>query len=404
MSNNRENPNAHINLNIQNMREGPLIQSPSDFSIDNAPINYNSSAIGLFTGPHPPLVHFVQHIVNSRWIRRGEIMVHRSGPYFLFECNNNHDLEGIVKASTTIIDGRVINLRRYQVDLVPNQMSFNLASIWVRVHGLPLAYLTTGWARQILRHVGYIEEIDQEGNELPAHAELRARHATSRCPLHAAVARRRVRRRLNEVEADGIRVLYGPAEYPFYSNYIRGLPDSYRFRNSGLDLRPREVQEEPSLYRRVQGENMGFDEYHPYVESLSSHDSEDSDGFHTGEEDFSKDDSGLGEVEEEPGRPELRLSPGRRLGLGDDPYAEYTQGRGLSPNLGNFNGGNSPLMREDQQGGGERGVIERRSGGVLPIRPLASRGSTSHTLCSLPSQTQPIFKGSTFEMGESSAT
>uniref|UniRef100_A0A803MS18 Zinc knuckle CX2CX4HX4C domain-containing protein n=1 Tax=Chenopodium quinoa TaxID=63459 RepID=A0A803MS18_CHEQI len=414
MSNNRESPNAHNDHHLQDMRGGPLVPTPADYNLDRVAINYNSSAIGLFTGPYPPSVHFVQHIVDSRWIRRGEIKVHRSGPHFLFECRNRQDLESLIRASTTIIDGRVINLRRYQVDLVPHQMSFTLTSIWVRVHGLPLAYLTSSWARQILRHVGYIEEIDQEGNELPIHAKLRARmlidlsiplipgcfislegnrviwvhlryegiyrfckscgcagHATSRCSLHAVVTRRRVRRRLNKVEAD--------------------------------DLRPQDIQEEPSLYRRVLGENMGFDEYHPYVESLSSHESEDSEGFHTGEEEFLKDDSGIGEVEEEPVRPKLVLSPGRRLGLGGDPYAEFAHEKQSSPNLGNYHAENPPMFCEEQQLGGDQEVLERREEGVNPIRPIAARGSVAHTISNLHPPTRPFFKGSTYEVEESSA-
>uniref|UniRef100_A0A803MTG4 Zinc knuckle CX2CX4HX4C domain-containing protein n=1 Tax=Chenopodium quinoa TaxID=63459 RepID=A0A803MTG4_CHEQI len=318
-------------------------------------------------------------------------------------------------------------------------MSFTLTRLWVRIYGLPLAYLTSRWANQILQHVGYVEEIEQEGDVLPAHAELRARllvdlsiplipgcfipmegnrviwvylryegvlrfckscgcvgHSTSRCNLHASVARRRVRKRLDEVEADGVRVLYGPAEYPFYSNLIRGLPDWYRFRNFEIDLLFYEGREGRWVHRRDHREDRSMEKNNDLESFSSSQEDDGSERFHTGNEEWSNGESELAEMQEEDPRSSLFLSPGRRFGLGGDPYAEFTQEGPIQEGFGNEIGESflTPLNQGIVNENASRGEM-----GPNLYRPIAERGRAPifpNTSSSLP---RALFQGSTFEVG-----
>uniref|UniRef100_A0A803LJL4 ATP-dependent DNA helicase n=1 Tax=Chenopodium quinoa TaxID=63459 RepID=A0A803LJL4_CHEQI len=287
-------------------------------------------------------------------------------------------------------------------------MSFSLSRVWVRIYGLPLAYLTSSWAHQILRHVGYLEEIEDDGRDLPAHAELRAcmlidlsiplipgcfiplegnrviwvylryegifrfckacgcaGHTTARCNLYAVIARRRVRRRLDEVEAEG------------ESNLVN--------RNDPRDNRDVEwINQEDNF--------------------SSSRDSEGSDGFQTGNEEWSNEGSGLGEMDEEVVRPNISLSPGRRFGLFGDPYAEMIQERQSHPSFED----NARVRNQDHQDEEARCMaISGGEEGYFPVRPLVSRGHISVSTNDQGFDLQPfvsgfMMKGSNFEVGESS--
>uniref|UniRef100_A0A803NC59 Zinc knuckle CX2CX4HX4C domain-containing protein n=1 Tax=Chenopodium quinoa TaxID=63459 RepID=A0A803NC59_CHEQI len=268
---------------------GILVTPPPNYNALSH-INFNNSVIGVFVGPNPPSATYVQHIINQRWVSRGHVRVHRTGDYFLFECLVQSDLEGLLRQYSTVFDGRIINLRRYGANLIPQQINFSTARLWVRVYGLPLQFLTEAWARRIFVHVGYLDSLEPITNgRLPERAELRAcmivdvtqplipgcfvpvqgerviwvyfryegvfrfcktcgcvGHSTSNCNLRREVATRRLMRRLEAVERDGLRVLHGPLDYPYYTNFVRGLPDVFRYRNWAVNLtRPQEPEDIP---------------------------------------------------------------------------------------------------------------------------------------------------------------
>uniref|UniRef100_A0A803LXS3 Zinc knuckle CX2CX4HX4C domain-containing protein n=1 Tax=Chenopodium quinoa TaxID=63459 RepID=A0A803LXS3_CHEQI len=264
----------------------------------------------------------------------GHVRVHRIGDYFLFECLVQGDLEGLLRQYSTVFDGRIINLRRYHTNLIPRQINFSTARLWVRVYGLPLQFLTEAWARRIFVHIVYLDTLEPITNgRLPERAELRAcmvvdltqpliprcfipvqgdrviwvyfkyegvfrfcktcgcvGHSTSNCNLRSEVAARRLLRRLGAVERDG--------------------------RNWGLNLtRLEEPEDIPignwALFNVNSDSDFNSDDSNDTVYFLGSGSSSDSEVAH---------DNSMEAIDKEA----VRLSPGRRLGVGSDPYAEFT--------------------------------------------------------------------------------
>uniref|UniRef100_A0A803MF02 Uncharacterized protein n=1 Tax=Chenopodium quinoa TaxID=63459 RepID=A0A803MF02_CHEQI len=150
-----------------------------------------------------------------------------------------------------------------------------------------------------------------------------------------------------------------------------------RFRNTGVDLRHFEEPNGHPLDMRVPRENFDFNEGHQFDGPLSWSDSEGSDGFHTVEENLSNDESGVVEMEIEEVRRDLILSPGRRLGLGEDPYAEFAPGRQPYPPIvyPTNDCGKQKVDEADREPAARRMLdfdIGRTTADQVPIPPLAA--------------------------------
>lgn len=140
----------------------------------------------------------------------------------------------------------------------------NTVRIWVRIHDLPWKFLHTAWTIRILSHVGFVNEIENNGSGLPNQPYLQARivvdvtlplihgyylfldeehvvwvyfryegvykfctecclvgHYTGRCTLSAYDARRIINRHMREFEESGVTVLQGQNKALLYTNLIR---------------------------------------------------------------------------------------------------------------------------------------------------------------------------------------
>lgn len=257
---------------------GILIDPPDEHLLGPA-INWDSSVIGMFIGPNPPLLSVVQNILDTHWVKRGPIRVRKIWQYFAFLCSSNGDAEALLQVHTTVMDGRIITFRPGFRDLVLSNLNFNRIKLWVRVHGMPLSHLDVEWGVKALRHVGIAVRIDGGYQEVPGEPDIRVQllidvskplipgcflplssdcvmwvyfryegvfkfckkcgsigHYTCNCSMTDYDASRFIGSYFDSLEARGLTIMHGAVNQPFHTNLIEGLTDRFCNRNTRLNL------------------------------------------------------------------------------------------------------------------------------------------------------------------------
>uniref|UniRef100_A0A803N0U2 Reverse transcriptase zinc-binding domain-containing protein n=1 Tax=Chenopodium quinoa TaxID=63459 RepID=A0A803N0U2_CHEQI len=186
-------------------------------------------------------------MVDSQWLSRGNIVVHRTGCYYIFACSNLADVEALLEQHTFVLDGRIGNIRRCNRYTVPANVNIYITRLWIRVYGLPLGLLDPEWAVETLKLVGVVETLEYDGDGLPTEPELRGvflfckkcclvGHFSDFCHSLDYVAARRINARLEAFEDQGLTVLYNQNLRPFYTNMVEGTQDVFNNRNTRVNL------------------------------------------------------------------------------------------------------------------------------------------------------------------------
>uniref|UniRef100_A0A803LHB2 DUF4283 domain-containing protein n=1 Tax=Chenopodium quinoa TaxID=63459 RepID=A0A803LHB2_CHEQI len=169
-------------------------------------------------------------MIDTQWLTRGNIVVHRTGCFF-FACTNLADVEALLEQHTFVLDGRICNVRRCNRYTVPASANFDFTRLWIRVYGLPLGFLDPEWAVKTLELVELEETLDYDGDGLPEEPEFR-----EFCNHSDYVASRRIHARMEAFEAQGRTVLYDPNNHNFYSNMVEGSQENFNTRNTRVNL------------------------------------------------------------------------------------------------------------------------------------------------------------------------
>uniref|UniRef100_A0A803N8R1 DUF4283 domain-containing protein n=1 Tax=Chenopodium quinoa TaxID=63459 RepID=A0A803N8R1_CHEQI len=217
-------------------------------------------------------------MVDTQWLTRGNIIVHRTGCYYVFACSHVADVEALLEQHSFVLDGRICNVGRCNRFTIPANVNFDITRLWVRVYGLPFGLLDLEWAFETLKLVGVVETLDYDGDGLPEEPEFRGQllvdlskplipgcfvpgefdplwvyfryegvflfckkcgvvgHDKEFCHFSDYVAARRVHARLEEFEAQGYTVLFNPNNRPLYTNMIEGTQEVFSTRNTRVNL------------------------------------------------------------------------------------------------------------------------------------------------------------------------
>ncbi|XP_056687311.1 uncharacterized protein [Spinacia oleracea] len=160
------------NYSWPSYRSGVLVDFPDNFHMEK--IDWDKEVIGKFYGDNPPSFLMVQRIVDTRWLKRDNITVHKTGLFFVFVCSHLRDIEALLEQRTSVIDGRIVSFLRGSRGTILPDLDFESAQLWIRIVGLPLGMLYPEWALECLRHVGNVDYFHVEGHGLPPEPEFRA--------------------------------------------------------------------------------------------------------------------------------------------------------------------------------------------------------------------------------------
>uniref|UniRef100_A0A803N8W7 DUF4283 domain-containing protein n=1 Tax=Chenopodium quinoa TaxID=63459 RepID=A0A803N8W7_CHEQI len=235
-------------------RMGVYFMEPLENYFTN--IDWNKAVIGRFFGPNYPSHKIVQKMVDTQWLTRGNIVVHRTGCYFIFACKHLADVEALLEQHTFVLDGRIRNVRRCNRYTVPANVNFDSTRLWIRVYGLPLGFLDPERAVKTLQLVGLVETLDYDGDGVPEEPEFReqvmvdlSKTLIPGCYIPGEfgliwiffrfsnyVAARRIHARMEAFEAQGRTMLYDSSDRTFYSNMVEGSLENFITLNTRVNL------------------------------------------------------------------------------------------------------------------------------------------------------------------------
>lgn len=86
-------------------------------------------------------VHYLQQVINYAWRVKGAVKIVGQDSFFnLIYFDRMDDLEHMCKEGPWAVDGALLVLEKWRLDLALYRLHLNYVSIWVQFHGLPLEY------------------------------------------------------------------------------------------------------------------------------------------------------------------------------------------------------------------------------------------------------------------------
>ncbi|KAK9734369.1 hypothetical protein RND81_04G135200 [Saponaria officinalis] len=102
-------------------------------------------------------------LFDTNQVTRGPIKAKQHRDIYIFQCENDLDLEDLKERSIATFAGALMVFIGWEPGMVPRAVHFPSACVWVRVYGLPFEYLNMHVANVVGHMLGrqfLVEEFD----------------------------------------------------------------------------------------------------------------------------------------------------------------------------------------------------------------------------------------------------
>uniref|UniRef100_A0A2N9E636 DUF4283 domain-containing protein n=1 Tax=Fagus sylvatica TaxID=28930 RepID=A0A2N9E636_FAGSY len=158
-----------LELHAPLTRHGPVVRAnPEDLALQRE--YWNMCAIVFLLDYKKFSIRHLQHLINSAWKIRGNVMVVGRESYnYILHFDVLDDLTYICEEGPWAVEGALLVLERWRPNLVIKGLQLNFVSLWIQLHGLPLEYQYPELSMQMGHIIGLFERIDWDAN-LPRNA------------------------------------------------------------------------------------------------------------------------------------------------------------------------------------------------------------------------------------------
>lgn len=122
---------------------------------------WNCCVIGFLLDYRKFSVPRLQQLINStRRIRGAVSIVGRELYFYIFHFEFMEDLMHTCTKGPWAVDGTLLVLERWRLNLVIGNLQLNFITIWVQFHGLPLEYQYLELAKKMGQSMCLVERVD----------------------------------------------------------------------------------------------------------------------------------------------------------------------------------------------------------------------------------------------------
>lgn len=158
----------HLDYHRPNVENGAIVIRPPPAVAEVGRKMWENGLIGKFLGKTPAHGRVVA-MVNGLWGKRSKVTVSIKDKMYIFHFLDKASMDWVLESGPWHVDKSYLVLRKWSVELAPEQLSMKKLPIWVRLRNIPLAFYHREGISYIASGVGrplYMDRATANGTRL----------------------------------------------------------------------------------------------------------------------------------------------------------------------------------------------------------------------------------------------